>query len=126
MDFQGIIIKESLVDSGVLDDLKIMETKIEPVTEKHQTPWLKQWTKLKVKIPESWAEYYAEKISEVLDADQAWYADFKNEKTHYIIFYGQVFMVNRAELDDYLPVKEYGRGLGIPEYQLDFDKNLIN
>jgi hypothetical protein len=120
MDFTGIIIKESLVDASILDDLKIIETKIEPVTKRHQTPWLKQWTKLKVVIPEDWAEFYAQRISEVLDAEHAWYADFKNDKFHYVIFYGSPFMVDLNQPDDYQAVKNYGLEQGIPDYQLNF------
>ena len=120
MDFTGTIIKESLADESVLVDLNIIDTKIEPVTERHQTPWLKQWTKLKFTIPEEWAEFYAQSLSEALDVEHPWYADFKNDDTHYIIFYGQVFMVDRRQPEDYRSVKNYGQELGIPDYQLDF------
>ncbi len=120
MDYQGIIIKESLADESVLADLNITETLVEPVTERHQTPWLKAWTKLKVRIPEEWAEFYAQSLSEALDAEHPWYADFKNDDIHYIIFYGRIFMIDRREPEDYQPVKDYGRELGIPDYQLDF------
>lgn len=120
MDFTGTIIKESLADPSILDDLKIIETEVEPVTEKHNTPWLKQWTMLKVVIPEDWAEFYAQRISEVLDAEHAWYADFKNDSTHYIIFYLQVFMVDLSQPDGYQAAIDYGLEQGIPSYQLDF------
>lgn len=103
-------------------DLQIIETKVEPVTDKHRTPWLKQWTKLKVVIPENWAEFYAQRISEVLDAEHPWYADFENDSTHYIIFYLRVFMVDKSQPDDYQQVKEHGLQQGIPDYQLDFGK----
>jgi hypothetical protein len=120
MNFTGTIIKESLGDASVIDDLTVIETIVEPVTERHQTPWLKQWTKLKVTIPQDWAEFYAQKISEVMDPEHTWYADFKNDQTHYIIFYDRVFMIDRSQPLDYEDVKNYGRELGIPDYQLDF------
>ncbi|MFA5022154.1 MAG: hypothetical protein WC508_03685 [Patescibacteria group bacterium] len=120
MDYAGTIIKESLADDSILQDLTIIETKIESVTERHQTPWVKQWTKIKFSFPETWAEFYAQKISEALDAEHAWYADFKNDQFHYVIFYGRFFMVERSQPQDYQEVKEYGKELGIPDYQLDF------
>ncbi|MFA6410011.1 MAG: hypothetical protein WCW26_00330 [Candidatus Buchananbacteria bacterium] len=120
MDYTGTIIKESLADDGILQDLTIIETEIETVTEHHKTPWVKQWTKIKFLIPETWAEFYAQKISEALDADHAWYVDFKNDQFHYIIFYGRFFMVDLGQPKDYQAVKEYGLEQGMPDYQLDF------
>lgn len=40
MDYKGVIIEESLKDKSVLDKVKILRTKEEPVTEGDQTPWL--------------------------------------------------------------------------------------
>jgi len=51
MTFSGVIIEESLTDNSVLNDVNIISTKVEPVTEKHKTPWVKQWTMHTVKIP---------------------------------------------------------------------------
>ncbi len=44
MDFKGVIIEESLENKQVLKKTKITETEVEAVTEKHKTPWIKQWT----------------------------------------------------------------------------------
>ncbi len=49
-NFTGVIIEESLTDKSVLDEVKIIKTKVEPVTEKHQTPQVKQWTLHTVEI----------------------------------------------------------------------------
>jgi hypothetical protein len=38
MNYKGIIIEESLKDTSTLNEVKILESKIEPVTSKHQTP----------------------------------------------------------------------------------------
>ncbi|MBI2665806.1 hypothetical protein HYX12_04250 [Candidatus Woesearchaeota archaeon] len=55
MVFKGVIIEESLARKEILQKIKILSTKIEPVTEKHKTPWLKQWTLHTVEVPESQA-----------------------------------------------------------------------
>jgi hypothetical protein len=47
--------------------------------------------------------------------------DFKNEQTHYVVYPGRVFRVRRGPVGGYDEAKGYGRDLGIPEYQLDFD-----
>lgn len=122
MDFTGTIIEESLWDRVVLNNLNVVETVVEDVDERHQTPWLEQWTKHSVIIPELEAEAMAERISDFLEPDHAWYADFKNDETHFIIFKNKVFKVNLDNPVEYQAVKEYGLSLGIPDYQLDFDK----
>ena len=120
MNFKGVIIEESLEDKNILKFVKVVKTKTEKVTEKHKTPWLKQWTLHTVEIPEDEAEFIANKISNSLDLEHSWYADFKNDKHHYIIFRGKVFLVNRKNKKEYDNVRKFGKSLGIPEYQLDF------
>src|SRR3989338_7794180 len=124
MSYKGIIIEESLENKDVLKDVTILSTKVEEVTEKHKTPWLKQWTLHTVEIPEGGQEGIAEKISRALDSQHAWYADLKNDKFHYIIFRNKVFKVDRSKPEEYIEVEQYGASLGIPDYQLDFSPHI--
>lgn len=118
MDYRGIIIEESLANKSVLDDVTIVKTVVEAVTEDHKTPWLKQWTVHTVEVPEEKAEEIINKISKALDV--GWYADYKNDNHHYIIFGNKIFKVDRKKPSLYKEVKEYGVSVGIPDYQLDF------
>ena len=120
MDFKGVIIEESLENKDVLKEVKILETKIEPVTDEHKTPWLKQWTLHTVEIPEDKTQEIAEKISRALDSEHAWYADFKNDIHHYIIFRNKIFFIDKQSREQYDEARNYGISLGIPEYQIDF------
>ena len=120
MNYQGTIIEESLEDKSVLKRVQILSTKVERVEDEHKTPWLLQWTLHKVEIPENKAKEVAEKISRVLDKEHSWYADFKNEKYHYIIFREKVFKVESGDKAQYDEVIKFAVSLGIPEYQLDF------
>lgn len=120
MNYRGVIIEESLENVDVLKDVKVLETKVEKVTEKHKTPWIAQWTLHTVEIPEDSARDIAEKISKVLDSAHDWYADFKNDTHHYIIFRNKVFYIDRKSKEQYAEAKQYGISLGIPEYQVDF------
>ena len=61
--FIGTIIEESLEKKDVLKKIKITHTRIEQVTTKHKTPWIKQWTLHKVEIPKEKAKPAKEKIS---------------------------------------------------------------
>lgn len=123
MSYTGVIIEESLKDKAVLKEVEIVKTEVEPVTEHHKTPWLKQWTLHTFEIPESKAQSVAELLSKSLD-NNYWYADFKNDDYHYVIFPDKVFKVDRSNPDQYKPVVEHGMELGIPDYQLDFSPTI--
>jgi len=120
MNYTGVIIEESLENKSVLDSLKIVGTEVEKVEAEHETPWIAQWTKHSVEIPEEEADAVAEKLSRALDRAHgaSWYADFKNDDFHHIIFREKVFRVDRKKKADYDAAEAYGRSLGIPADQL--------
>jgi hypothetical protein len=120
MNYKGVIIKESLEDKGVLEDVHILETKVEEATEDYKTPWVKQWTLHTVEISEDRIGEIANKISRSLDHEHSWYADFKNKETHYIIFRDKVFKIDCSSKEQYDEANAYGVSLGIPEEQLDY------
>ena len=123
-NFYGVIVDESLEYKIVLQKVKILTTEIEEVTEEHKTPWILQWTLHSVEILEDQAENIAQDLSRSLDSHHDWYADFKNDTYHYIIFRNKVFKVNRAKPEQYSDVTQYGVSLGIPDYQLDFSPHI--
>jgi len=59
-----------------------------------------------------------------LDSKHNWYADFKNETTHYIIFRNRVFKIDRTKKEQYDEATRYGISLGIPDYQVDFSPHI--
>jgi hypothetical protein len=121
-NYNGTIIEESLTNKDVLKKVKIISTKVEPITDEHKTPWLSQWTLHAVEIPENEAQSVAEEISKSLDYshNSSWYADYKNNAHHYIIFRDKIFYIDRKSKEQYDEAKRYGISLGIPEYQVDF------
>lgn len=123
MDYKGIIIEESLENKDVLKDVRVLKTEIFPVEEKDKTPWIKQWTLHTIEIAEDKIGDVCDKISKSIDRGHAnaWYADFDDENFHYIVFFDKVFKINKMNKDEYAAVLEYGRSLGIPEHQLDFE-----
>ena len=78
-----------------------------------------------MEVAEERANDVAEQISKSLDSRHggSWYADFKNDKFHFIIFRNKVFKV---DLDNpkYRDAMKYGVKLGIPWYQLDFSPEI--
>ena len=119
MGCTGVIIEESLINKDVLKELHIVSTQVEQVTPEHKTPWLKQWTIHTIDVPQDEAAAVAEKLSRSLDGNY-WYADFMDDKTHYVIFPNKVFKVDRSQPDQYEAVVAHGLSLNIPDYQLDF------
>jgi hypothetical protein len=62
----------------------------------------------------------AEQLSQDLDKKHSWYADFKNDRYHYIVYRGRIFKVDLHNPVLYKDAKQFGISLGIPEYQVDF------
>jgi hypothetical protein len=123
--YTGTIIEESLADKSILKKMRIISTKVEPVTEKHKTPWLTQWTLHKVEISAGEASEIAELLSHAIDtAHSAWYADFKTDTHHFIIFPNKVFSIERSKKEHYDEATRYGISLGIPSYQVDFSPHV--
>ncbi|MCA9343800.1 MAG: hypothetical protein H6793_02425 [Candidatus Nomurabacteria bacterium] len=125
MSFNGVTIEESLTDKSVLNDVNIISTKVEPVTEHHKTPWVKQWTLHTVEIQDDKVAEVADKISKALDKEHDWYADFKTDTEHYVIYTSKVFHItDRTDKKQYDEATAYGISIGIPDYQVDFSPHL--
>jgi hypothetical protein len=118
--YKGVIIAESLSEKTILNSLEILQTKVEQVSKEHETPWLTQWTLHTVQIPENKIDKISEKISQSLDLTNGanWYADFRNEKHHYVIFPNKVFRLDRSNKSDYETMRAYGSSIGVPDHQL--------
>ncbi len=127
MNFAGIIIEESLIDKSILENLKVISTTVEPVTEEHKTPWVKQWTMHSVEIPADKAASVAEKISKALDHEHNWYADFKTDKEHFVIYRDKIFHItDRSDKAQYDEATKYGISIDIPDYQVDFSPHITH
>jgi len=125
MPLTGVIIEESLADTSVLDVVTILRTEVTPVRERHRTPWVENWTMHTVEIPAERVAEIAERIRQALDREHQWYADFKSECEHYIIYRDKVFHItDRSEREQYDAASEYGIKVGIPDYQVDFSKHV--
>jgi len=65
-NFNGVIIEESLENIGVLENVAIISTRVEPVTEKHKAPWLSRWILHSVEVEAGEADKIADEIQESL------------------------------------------------------------
>lgn len=116
--YKGDIIEESLKDGDILKEVKIVSTRVEKVTDEHQTPWLSQWTLHTIEVNENEADSLAQELSKALDPEHGWYVDFRDDKYHFVIFANKVFKLDREKKSDYDEMIEYGKTHGTPDYQL--------
>jgi len=116
--YKGDIIEESLANKSVLDGLNVVSTRIEKVTDGHQTPWLSKWNIHTIEVDEDEAKGLAEKLSKALESQRGWYIDYRNEKYHYVVFNGKVFKLERNRKSDYSEMIAYGLSTGTPQEQL--------
>ena len=123
--FRGVIIEESLQKKklSILKKVKILGTKIKPVTEKSMTPWLKKWSDHTVEIQGiKNARKIAKEVSESFDTshENAWYADYNNGQICFIIFPHKIFEIDGYSQTELDKARAYGIKIGIPEYQVGF------
>jgi hypothetical protein len=122
MDFEGVVIQESLTDISILRRLTILATRVEAVTDWHRTPWLKQWTFLTIRVSEQDADELAALIGRSIDREHhtSWYADYKNDTHHYVVFSDCAFYIDRRRPEQYEEARDYAIRRGLPDHQADF------
>jgi len=119
MKFNGLLLKESLKDDSILSSLVITkEEKWDVANASEDQP--KQWTAMYYEGREEDAAQIASKLSESLKKGQ-WYTNFSIHDKQFIIFPGKVFTYNKSDNSLAASAKDYGRSIGIPESQLDWD-----
>lgn len=55
-----------------------------------------------------------------LEASRGWYADFRVGDEHVVVFAGKVFRYARGDRAGRAEAMAYGRSVGVPEHQLDW------
>lgn len=119
MDYEGTIIEESLRDTAVLRRVTILSTRTQAVTAWHATPWLEQWTYHTVRVREEDADEIAALIGRSIDREHAasWYASYRNDTHHYVIYNDCAFYIDRRRADEYEEARAYGLSRGLPAHQ---------
>jgi hypothetical protein len=119
MNYTGEVIEESLQSLDLLGQLDIKSSRTEKVTDAHKTPWLEKWTLHTVEVSAEAIEDLAHKLSQILKPKH-WYADFKNDDKHVIVFPGKVFNVDRNNQKNYKDAIDHGEALSIPRHHFCF------
>jgi hypothetical protein len=115
MGFEGLLIKESVIDESVLDDLHV--TKVE--TWNANDPPI--WAAVYFDGDASQADSIAEMMSQVLQS--GWYCNIATASDSFVVFANRVFKYPRGEEQGRAEAQDYGRSLGLPEEQLDWGES---
>ncbi|HEY4500461.1 MAG TPA: hypothetical protein VJH25_01575, partial [Candidatus Paceibacterota bacterium] len=73
-----------------------------------------------VEIKNEDSDEIAKRLMASLEEAHNWYADYKNDKYHFIVYRDKFFKVDLTNPILYKEAKQHGIDLGIPEYQVDF------
>lgn len=103
--YKGLIVKNSLNNPEVLNNFRILKTKMDD-----------DWELI-------WVETDKAGIKVIRDSlnSQKWYADFANDNKGVIVFQNKIFEVNVNDKSSWADAIKYGISLGIPKEQLDFN-----
>jgi hypothetical protein len=104
--YKGVVIKESLKNPGILTGLKVFKT------ETTESP---HWHILWVEADEGGLEAVKNNIGD------KWYAHFASSNTGLVIFKDRIFEMDTGDRKTWEAAIDYGKSIGIPDEQLDFE-----
>lgn len=116
----GLLLKESLADSNVLELVNVTKTESWQVSNAaaYQPT---TWTALSFEVEDSQADAISGKLSRALKP-QGWYINASTDTHVYVIFPGKVFKYRKGDSLQREEAKRHGRSIGIPESQLDWSE----
>lgn len=80
------------------------------------------WTTIEFEFPDEEIERVARALADVLDEQGGWYTDFAHGTEKFVIFAGRIFRYPRGELAGRSQAQAFGRSIGVPEPQLDWEE----
>jgi len=107
-EYHGIIIKEGLKDSSILDEMKILGIKK-----------VDDWTLLRVGVDESKIDETIKVVGRNLRSDPVYYAHFYRDEELIVVFPKKIFHLT-PNRETWKPAIKYGKSVGVPEEELDF------
>jgi hypothetical protein len=117
---EGTLLAESLRVGATLDNLAL---RVRSISRYHVQGATQDqpdvWTALEFEAEELAATPLAEAFAQALD-QPGWYANFQSPGESWIVFPGRIFRYPRGSAAGRAEAQAYGRGLAIPEPQLDW------
>lgn len=119
--FTGLIIKESLSDLRLWEELQI--TREEKWDIKNSAPdQPSEWHVAWFEVEDSLVEKFSQKLSEVLHKGK-WYVDLTSETEKLIVFPGKTYRYQKGDKLERAKAEQFGLAVGIPKSQLDWKED---
>jgi hypothetical protein len=119
---EGVLIAESLRVGAVLADIPLTVTRIARIEAgSAATGQPRQWTLLHFTADEADAEPLAGRLAGCLSPTGGWYVNYTTAAEAFVVFPGTAFRYPRKQPEGRRRAQEYGRSIGIPEPQLDWE-----
>ncbi|HEU5267681.1 MAG TPA: hypothetical protein VFU35_13320 [Jatrophihabitans sp.] len=81
----------------------------------------KTWTFIHFEVDDDRVDELAASLSSTLLSDDGWYADFRSDREHFVVFAGKIFRYPKGDTAARDQVIRYGRDAGTPAHQLDWE-----
>jgi hypothetical protein len=106
--FEGVALKVRRISRGDVGDLRAGQ----PLT----------WTFIEFDVEDHAVTDLVQALSCSLDPQGGWYCDFHTSAETFVVFAGRVFRYPRGDARGRAEAVEYGRSVGVPEAQLDWQE----
>ena len=118
----GYILVEGIRVGARLEGLPLRLLKIERYPMRTATPAQPPvWTTVEFEFEEGDAERVAEALSEVISERGGWYTNFTLDDETFVVFAHRIFRYRRDDHAGRAEAAAYGRSVGVPDTQLDWD-----
>ncbi|MFC1733934.1 hypothetical protein ACFL6I_26835 [candidate division KSB1 bacterium] len=111
-DYKGTIIKESLTDDSILNQLEVIREWTEEDQDSSEGVW-HLYTVLVSKDDISTIQPY-------LKREEGWYTHFWKENNVIVVFRDKTFEIDSTDKSTWKDAVDYGLSVGVPIEQLDF------
>jgi hypothetical protein len=80
------------------------------------------WTTVEFEFPEEETQRIADALADVLDERGGWYTNFTVDGETFVIYAHRIFRYRAGDEAGRAEAEAYGRTLGVPDRQLDWDE----
>lgn len=120
---RGMLIGESLRVGAELLLSEWRVTKVHRVAVKNAVPpQPDEWVLLHFEADDRKADAVAESLARALKREGGWYADFEVSGDHVVVFADRIFRYPRGDRVAREEAVCYGRSVGVPDHQLDWQQ----
>lgn len=119
----GYILVEGMRPDACLEGLPLTLTKIERYPVVNPGPDQPAvWTTVEFAFPEDASDRVASALAEVIEEKGGWYSHFNAAGETYVVYGRRTFRYPSGDPDGRAEAEAYGRSVGVPEAQLDWDE----